>query len=395
MERESSQGQKRVGGEMIFILLFVVCLFLPGLQMVLKFIPEEKLYGSEVGSELALPNLTLRNFLTEKFQTTFVQWLDQRIGFRGHLIRTDNQLNYSVFREMAANFGSKVIVGKEHFLFEKLYIDSANGVYEIPKKQLEFSARQMLRLQRLLKDMGKPFLLLITPSKATVYPEMIPSRFLKHPGRSSSEENMNVYVSLLKEYGVQVFDSRPLVQSWKAESQYPLFPKGGTHWSEFVACKVGQEFIRELIRVSGREFRIPHCEPIYVENEPGIFDKDLADLSNLWNPKPFTSPLPYVDLTSYPPQPFGEARMLFVGGSFLWTILAHCERQHLYATRDFYYYYERHFRWPELTETKVVKKDIDWKRDIADRDVFVMEINEAYLHHGGMGFLRDALLKLK
>ena len=87
--------------------------------------------------------------------------------------------------------------------------------------------------------------------------------------------------------------------------------------------------------------------------------------------------------------------MLFVGGSFLWTILAHCERQHLYATRDFYYYNERHFRWQELTETKVVKKDIDWKRDIADRDVFVMEINEAYLHHGGMGFLRDALLKLK
>ncbi len=378
----------------VFIVIFLVLLALPALQMVHPLVKEQTLHGIEVKESEGFPEFSLKAFIGEDFQKKTHSWLSQRFGFRGHLVRTDNQINYSLFKEISSNSGTTVIVGKDDVLFEKLYIDSANGRFHIPVNRLGFVARQILRLQRLLEARGKTFLVMISPSKASVYQEYIPDNFLRDRSRSVSRESTDEFVRLLAENGVKHLDTRALIHEWKKDSEYPVFPKGGVHWTEFSACRAGVALYTRLKEISGKDIRVMRCNPTFVTDILSPFDRDLADLTNVWNPKVFYSPLPYVDTKEFVPDEGIQPRMLFVGGSFLWAILEQSERQKIYQSRDFFYYYQRRFRYPEGKETKVKDEVLEWKDDILKNDFFVLEVNEAYLHHVGMGFVRDAIKRI-
>lgn len=390
----TGSSRARICIEWGLIALFLLLILLPGLQMARPIVLEEKLHGVEAPVEHTFPSLTWSSLLDESFQKDVNVWLNEHFGFRGALVRTDNQLNFSLFREISSSYGSRIIVGKWDTLFEKLYLDAVNGRYKVSPESQAYAARQFLRLFRVMQAQKKTFLVFITPNKASVYPELIPSRFVRTANQSTSSDDMDGFVRLLESEGVPVLDTRRLMDAWKSSSPFPVFPKGGSHWTEFTACRAGKELMRRLKQQSAQSWKEPDCEPYRISDYPGPFDRDLADLTNLWNPAPFFEPLPYVDLPKARPLEGERPSMFFVGGSFLWAVFNQFEQQSIYRSRDFFYYYERRFRWPERIEEKIRKSQIPWKDEILRNDTFVIEINEAYLHHAGMGFVRDAIRSL-
>ncbi|HRB13545.1 MAG TPA: hypothetical protein PKU70_11075, partial [Vicinamibacteria bacterium] len=77
--------------------LFLLLLALPGLQMRFRFVPEVALNGVRV--EPGKPPLTPAGWWRGEFQSQAEAWFDDHIGFRGHAVRTDNQIGLSLFRE--------------------------------------------------------------------------------------------------------------------------------------------------------------------------------------------------------------------------------------------------------------------------------------------------------
>src|SRR5262245_38172000 len=97
----ASNGSPRLDGGMyvLFAFAFFSLLFVPGLLAVRTFLHPssnaEKLGGVEKIAKLPLFNAN--SFFSGEYQERFEKWLNSHLGFRGALIRTDNQLNLSFF----------------------------------------------------------------------------------------------------------------------------------------------------------------------------------------------------------------------------------------------------------------------------------------------------------
>ncbi len=378
----------------VIALFFVLC-SLPGLQMAFHISKIEKLHGVEASAADPAPAFSWAEVLGEQYQGKLEEWLGRNIGYRGQLVRTDNQINYSVFGQISSNYASPLVLGKNNTLFEKLYIDAINGKGMVGDNDLRQSAKKLALLQRLLGERGITFLLLISPAKTTVEMESIPPRYL-HPARPAEEKsNYNRLLPMLKEANIRMLDSRELLLRWKREAPRSLFARGGTHWNMETSCRVTGEMLEMLSKASGKPIpRVP-CEPVETRDVPDPFDRDLADLCNLWNAAPFYESLPYpvapAELPAYDPS---RPRMLFIGGSFLWSMFHYLDLFQIYSHRDMYYYFSRRFRFPSREEVPIDKRNFNWD-EVFSNEYIVLEVNEANIRNIGSGFIEAALRALE
>src|SRR3990172_236261 len=163
-------------GKKIFIVAANLFIVLIVLQTHLKPVKDMILSGAEKKAAILKPSLT--DLFKGKFQNSVEQWLKQNIGFRGFFVKFDNQINYSLFDEFSRNHPRKIILGKNKYLYEESYIDSYNRISPMPPGELEDKTASLKKLQDQLLKRNVRLLLMITPSKATVYPEYIPERYI-------------------------------------------------------------------------------------------------------------------------------------------------------------------------------------------------------------------------
>lgn len=372
-----------------------MCL-LPGLQMLFSFSREEPLHGVEEPEKSVLPEFSLDAIRSDRFQKGVESWFSHNLGYRPTLVRTDNQINYSVFNEISASYASPLVVGKSNALFEKLYIDSYAGRWFVPDKVLERSARKLEDLQNGLKERGIGFLLLITPSKASIYPELIPDAYREPDFDYEKASNYHRFIPMLNRHRINVLDGHATLEQMKSAQATPLFAKGGTHWTENTACIVSKQMFAQLQEITGKPQPSVQCDPTEIRPIPDPFDRDLADLSNVLDPSPFYEQLPYpVAAPGFAAQS-GQSRpkMLFIGGSFLWSVFHYLDEQQTYETRDMFYYFSRRFHYPGDHVEPINKGKLDWENDVFRNDIIVLEVNESSIHQLGSGFIAPALKAL-
>ena len=98
--QQTPQGRRRGHGEAALISVFVLLLLLPTAQMTFKPFRLVPLNGAEIRPER--PAFSWHSFISGEFQKQFDDWFSTVLGFRGHLVRSDNQLNFSLFRELSS-----------------------------------------------------------------------------------------------------------------------------------------------------------------------------------------------------------------------------------------------------------------------------------------------------
>ena len=126
------------------------------------------------------PRLSREKYLNNDFQSQFDKYLREKIMFREFFIRLHNQILFSCFETTETN----QIVGKHGNIFQDPYINTECGIadsldFSIPNNYLKLTEYvcHLKNIHIKLNAVGKHFLFLVTPSKATLCYNDIPLKY--------------------------------------------------------------------------------------------------------------------------------------------------------------------------------------------------------------------------
>lgn len=360
----------------------------------LRRLCESRLDGMDV--TVATPILSAPAWMSGRFQAQTSAYLNQVLPLREAFVRLDNQLDYSLFNtsHMA---DSTIVVGKCGQLFEYYYLAERLGLDPpVPQNRLTQIADEILDLQTGLAKRHVALVVLLTPSKASLYPQYIPAGFPSaKPGLARSYDT---FLPLLMQRRVNVVDGRGIFSRAKLTQPYPLFAKNGSHWNTFGAALVTQALVDKIANVCpDRRWPRISIDGVRVDDQPSKSDLELASLMNLIRPPSHAlTPHPQLRWTGATNPP---ARLVLVGGSFSEIPLYLMNEGHVFGEMDYYRYYHRSLTsYPAIVTNPVDVSKIDWNNDIFSHNVVVIEINEAMFGDGRnthyTAFVEDALRHL-
>ena len=385
----------------IYCLLFIFTLFLPMLQHTFSIPPSTPLMGKEeVPPEV---KWSLAGWLNGSCQEQYGKRRASRLGLRGHLVKTHNQLHYSLFHRVVSTTSTNVIIGKDNWLYEKGYVDKLNTASKDDGAFIEGRVQQLRILQDKLKDLGIAFVFVIAPSKAELYPEFIPANLLKKPlpeGTTSDYQQARV---ALERQGINYVDTHTIFAREKQEKEYQLFGPSGVHWNKYGAYLAWANLaplVNDHIRVP---LQIPALKRVESRTSE-LIEADLASLLNFWETA-LTSPLTdYPVFVDTPIAKTDKPSVLIVGDSFMFTLVDTVAKARLTTDLDVWYYFKRHFKYPAQgdhinldapIETSLTKGPIDWQNQLFKKDLVILVATEIWLPELGFGFIEEALAAIE
>ncbi|MGC4043112.1 MAG: hypothetical protein QM758_04845 [Armatimonas sp.] len=346
--------------------------------------------------EQSRPALNRQSWFDGTYQPGTAGFLGQNFPLREPLVRLNNELEYRVLRQSSAN-KNYIIVGKQNQLYSYDYIaEYCHLRPAVPPERLQEIATNLATLHTRLKKRGIPLVLVITPSKAATYPEYIPDQFLPYR-QAGSTRSYELFVPLLKQHGIPFVDGPALIQQQKKSTRFPVYPQGGSHWTDLGALPTVRSLVEQLNR---QRTTTPLPDLSYTEiapmPPPDGEDTDLAKLLNgITIPTNYT--VPYLALKRSDGAPASK-KLVVVGGSFCNRLVHILSKNQIYPTIDFYFYYHRYLQqFPARTiQNAVDTAKLDWPKAIFDSDAIVLEINEEGFGETGRDthydtFLSDAL----
>ena len=352
-------------GSMVIFKLFA------GRSAVALGVPHLELLGTF--PDVPRPDFTIQDWLNRHFQDNASTWFSRYFGARGLFVKVGNQVNYSLFGTSYMN-NQTIIIGKQSQLYEVEYIKNyCKLIHPMPQDHAEAQVKDLAEIQDRLGQHGIAFVLLISPSKATIYPEYIPDIFCRSP-KSTSRDYEN-FVPLLDQYKINYVDGHAITLAAKTREQAPVFSQGGIHWNHFGAYHTVERLLEMIAALTDRSIGRLSLHRLEIDHTPRGTDKDLAELLNLISP-PYNYLVPHPTIVREgPAHDLGKA--VFVGGSFMWTVLDILDPTHVFQAMDAYYYYKLLLKsYPDRTSRQIDVSQIDWNKDVLTSQVLVLEINE-------------------
>jgi len=223
--------------EKIFLALIIATFLLPAALMLwmhcgnlltIDWIANRTLSGVTV--EKKVPRANIANWQSEEFQKGLNTLASENFAGRELLIRVYNQVLYRVFHKSYMYLES-IILGRNGDLFESEYLIAYSRLLKpIPREEAEALVVMMKYISERLKEVGTSFVFVITPNKASLYPEDIPDRYLENTKNGKQmPTNYDILVPLLKKYRVPYVDGREITLEHKDALPLRAFPKTGTH----------------------------------------------------------------------------------------------------------------------------------------------------------------------
>ena len=328
----------------------------------------------------------------ETFKKDLTDRLNVDFFGRDFLIRWTSETWFRIFHTCAAK-SANITVGNNDWLFENNYLQEY-CLYRVTTNDLEPLVKDLQRMQEVCDRLNIAFALLVTPSKAAICPEAIPSEWMQR--YDPRPRAYDLFIPLLKQHGVRFIDGHALTLQAKANAPAPVFPKGGIHWGQYAALLTTNALIAEL-DAQGKSVAPIACRPVPVEVKSVIEERDLLRLMHL--AIPWRYPIAKMEIT---PQWLGKSKrpnMAVIGGSFMWRIIHQLNATEQFSEIDGYCYYRLYkicnFDM-DKGPTGLVREptgDVDFAREIYGADCLVLEVNEAVIPGANhlKTFLREAL----
>lgn len=182
--------------------------------------------------------------LSEHFQgfiTDTVKYYDDNFGLRGVFVFLHNAVKVLVFKASPDNV--PVVIGKMNWLY---YTGDHNIDYYRNSKK--FTAEELAcwnatleAKRRWLAERGIYYLLVIAPSKTTIYPEYLPDSIRKQGEWSLQDQLMQSLSAEMKDH---VLDLRQTLRAAKSEAL--VYNRTDSHWNQEGAYRVYGEIIKKL-----------------------------------------------------------------------------------------------------------------------------------------------------
>lgn len=195
-------------------------------------------------------------------------YFEERFPMRSSLISLDTGFNQVMFGESGME---SVICGSEGWLYYHETLDDYMGIDQLDERGLAAFVYNCSYLNDYVERKGAKAIFTIAPNKNTVYPEYMPSRYL----RSEEDHSAQKVTSLLEEMGVDYTDLISLYEgpaSKKSGEGQPLYYKRDTHWTNYGALPAYEA----LMAASGKGYKQ------YSESDVvwGNHSEDLEDMLN-------------------------------------------------------------------------------------------------------------------
>lgn len=372
---------------LIVVIAFLLLIFLPPLMM-----NRESGKISETENRYLAPFPKILNEdgeLVDGFKGSFENWLNDNIGYRNQFVKTSSNIQYNLLHKSPSE---KVQIGKDGWFFYTLdnNIEIAKGTYGINKELLENIKNTQEELQKYFNEKGIEYVLVLPPSKVSIYPEKISGgqySLMKTPVDIVSEylrEHTTIHVIDMKE------------QLLEAKKNRQVFFKTDTHWTEEGAYVGYKKIINDF-----NKFGFVTSKPVEItlreEYRRGEFSAMMGDSELLpkekYNATQVVSPkaervsegerfnrlsqmndkLSFSSIYQYKNKTISENKILIYGDSMFesWNM------KELLA---------EHFS--ELTFVRVKQTDfqnqIDKEMlDVLDPNIVVLEITERYINQLG------------
>ncbi len=180
----------------------------------------------------------------------FDKYYNDHFGLRNYLVR-----GYNIFmvRQLASSPKEDVILGKDGWLFygAKNAVDVFRSPVPLTDQELDEWRWNLLLRREWLARQGIPYLVVIAPDKATIYPEYLPDWLVPACPQTRTDQLVNF---LTQTTDLDVVDLRPVLRA--AKGPRLLYHKTDTHWNELGAF-VGYHGIVERMAL-----RVPSIQPL-------------------------------------------------------------------------------------------------------------------------------------
>jgi hypothetical protein len=315
-------------------------------------------------------------FLHARYQRSLEETFDDGYPGRELLIRLANEAWWRCFGSISLAGDNPVVAGRNSTLFQSDFLREYCCTRP-PADTLTKFAGDLERLQAGCRQRGVAFAVLISPSKAAIYPERIPNPWMSlYDGRPRAYD---VFRALAAKHGIACVDGHAITMQAKPTAIAPLFARGATHWNPQAAFLAGNALLR-LLHDQGQPLQPMEIAQMRVSDRPQGAEKDILGLLNLafdWN-------YPVVELALRPRQIPENSRLnaVFVGTSFTTAPAKLLSESGQFAEIDHFDASRRDkcsYRDGQEVLLSTPAPPPDFAREVFSADALIIEINEAAL----------------
>lgn len=155
-----------------------------------------------------------------KWSSQFETYISEHFAFREKLVTADGLIKSKLLNTSS---NEKVIQGKNNWLYFSSTADDYTGMNTMSERRINNTAKTLSLIQEYTENSGSQFLFMSAPNKNTVYPENMPSRYVK----TNNKSNLKMLTEKLDEYSVSQIDLTKLFN----EQDKILYHTRDSHWT--------------------------------------------------------------------------------------------------------------------------------------------------------------------
>lgn len=274
----------------IINIIFISCFILMiGLPLVFVNLSSDKLSEVENRYLAKFPNIVDESTgkINKNLLSEFENWFNDNVGFRELFVKLNTSITYKVLRTSPNN---SVHVGRDGWFFYTLdnNLKIANGTYDLTDEMLLAIKKEQEFIQQALAKKGIEYVLVLTPSKASVYPEKISGA-----NYSIRETPIDIVTKYLKENTtINVVNTKD--ELIKAKDEAMVYHKTDTHWNEeggYVGYRTLVKKLNELGIISSEAIDISRKPSTYkgefsaMMGDVSLLDAEPINITEISNPK--------------------------------------------------------------------------------------------------------------
>jgi hypothetical protein len=240
------------------------------LQSVFHVLPDGSLYRT--APDYTDASFTLHSWTSGSWQSAAEQRAIAAMGFRPLILRSVNQLRFSLFGE----HDPSLVQGRQGQWFDVEGQTAVCGEDALSEQQVAAYIDSLDQFHNALAARGKKLILLFAPNKWRTYHDLIDWPC------EAKRTNYEAFASQLRHRGYTVCDMIDLFQYDERQGvEFPLHAAQGAEWSVFGAA-LSMDYLRFAFAEEGIRLPQVRFESIEVSNVPLGLDRSLHDAMDLW-----------------------------------------------------------------------------------------------------------------
>jgi hypothetical protein len=354
--------------------LFIFLMFLlvvPVIQSTFRPVNEKPLKGAVTSP----PNvrIKLKDWFSAEYQGKKEEYLNESFGFRSTFVRINSQIAFTLFRKVNAR---GVVAGKQNYLYEENYVKAWYGADFIGTDSIARRIGRLKYIQDRLSEMNKTLVVVFAAGKGSFYPEYFPET-----NYSKGPTNYETHIRAASDSGLRYIDFNRWFLEHKANSQYPLYPKYGIHWSQYGTCLVADSLIHYIEKARNIDMPDLTWDRVDIARARGD-DYDIGYGLNLIF-KLRRDQLAYPAIRFESGEGKTRPRVLVIADSYYWGMFNFGLSRSF--SDDHFWFYNKQV-YPESFTKELTTGQLSLSDEISKHDVFILMATEANLPGFGWGF---------